>query len=76
MFLGLRLLRGVSAARFYEQFGCRPEEVYGDVLDKYERLGLLAREGERIFLTERGIDVSNVIFSDFLLDEDALQRGL
>lgn len=72
MFLGLRLLRGVSAARFYEQFGCRPEEVYGDVLDKYERLGLLAREGERIFLTERGIDVSNVIFSDFLLDEDAL----
>ncbi|MDE7297921.1 MAG: radical SAM family heme chaperone HemW, partial [Lachnospiraceae bacterium] len=70
MFLGLRLLRGVSDARFRSRFGCGMAEIYGGVIEKYEGLGLLARDGDRIFLTERGIDVSNVIFSDFLLDEE------
>lgn len=67
MFLGLRMMRGVSRREFRLQFGRDIEEIYGDVLGKYQRLGLLGGTGDRIFLTERGIDVSNTVFCDFLL---------
>ncbi|MDE7212355.1 MAG: radical SAM family heme chaperone HemW, partial [Lachnospiraceae bacterium] len=68
MFLGLRMMRGVSKEEFYRRFGRTMEEVYGAVLKKYLGLGLLMQEGERVFLTGRGIDVSNMVFCDFLLD--------
>ena len=67
MFLGLRLTEGISAGEFRECFRAAVEDIYGDVLKKLERQGLLARKGDRIFLTERGIDVSNVVFAEFLL---------
>lgn len=67
MFLGLRLTEGISAGEFREYFHTAIEEVYGDVLRKLERQGLLVRAGDRIALTERGIDVSNVVLSEFLL---------
>ncbi len=67
MFLGLRLLDGISRQEFAERFSCEPEAVYGDTLSELEREGLLvAREG-RIFLTARGIDVSNTVFARLLL---------
>jgi len=66
LFLGLRMTEGVSASAFAEQFGKTVEEEYGDVLEKYAGTGLLARRGDRIFLTPEGLDVSNVILSDFL----------
>lgn len=67
MFLGLRMMRGVSKREFRRQFGRDMEEIYGSVLEKHQKLGLLGQEGDRIFLTERGIDVSNTVFCDFLL---------
>lgn len=67
MFLGLRLTEGISAGEFREYFHTAIEEVYGDVLRKLERQGLLVRAGDRIALTKRGIDVSNVVLSEFLL---------
>ena len=41
MFLGLRLTEGVSTVRFRELFGKEITEVYGEVIDKYEKMGLL-----------------------------------
>ena len=69
MILGLRLLCGVSRNEFRKNFGRSVEEVYGPVLEKYSRMGLLKREGDRIALTRAGISVSNPIMADFLLDE-------
>lgn len=69
MFLGLRLTEGVSRDVFHRTFGLSVEEVYGQVLEKHMRQGLLQMEGDRIFLTGRGLDVSNYVMSDFLLDE-------
>lgn len=69
MFLGLRRMQGVSEAEFLRRFGRRMEEVYGPVLKRYQELHMLQREGGRIFLTERGIDVSNAVMADFLPDE-------
>ena len=68
MFLGLRRMQGVSEAEFLRCFGRTMEEVYGPVLKRYQELHMLQREGGRIFLTERGIDVSNAVMADFLLD--------
>lgn len=68
MFLGLRLTAGISAAEFEEYFHVPIEEIYGEVLIKLKKQGLLGQSGERIFLTKRGIDVSNMALSFFLLD--------
>lgn len=68
MFLGLRMMRGVSREAFLRQFGQEMDAVYGAVLKKYLGLGLLKETNGRVFLTERGIDVSNAVFCDFLLD--------
>ncbi len=70
MFLGLRMMRGVSRKEFLRQFGRGMNEVYGTVLKKYLAAGLLFEDGDRVFLTGRGIDVSNAVLCDFLLDEE------
>lgn len=66
MFLGLRLVRGVSLMEFEEIFGKDMFSVYGDVIKKYENMGLLAVD-DRLRLTEAGLDVSNTVMSEFLL---------
>lgn len=66
MFLGLRCMNGISVADFEREFGERFEECYGREVGRLVRQGLLQREGERISLTARGIDVSNRVFADFV----------
>lgn len=41
MFLGLRMMQGVSERKFFESFGKHFEEVFPGVIAKHERLGLL-----------------------------------
>lgn len=41
IFLGLRMMEGVSERKFYENFGRRFEEVFPGVIEKHEKLGLL-----------------------------------
>ncbi|MBR6527520.1 MAG: hypothetical protein IKT45_06210 [Lachnospiraceae bacterium] len=82
MFLGLRLTDGVSEAAFEKKFGQTMESVYGPVLEKMERQGLLLKkkrlcatettgrtETEDLLwsLTELGLDVSNSVLAEFLL---------
>ena len=67
MFLGLRLTEGVDLQEFQDFFGKSAEEIYGKQLSSFAAQGLLEREGRRLRLTPRGIDVSNVVFSAFLL---------
>ena len=44
MFLGLRVMAGVSGTEFEKRFGKTMEDVYGDVLRKHEEEGLLRIE--------------------------------
>lgn len=69
MFLGLRLMCGVSKIEFEQRFGVSMEEVYGTVIQKYEKQGYLTWNHNYLKLTDAGIDVSNIIMADFLLDE-------
>ena len=70
MFLGLRMMCGISRIDFDERFKKDIYEVYGPVLNKYIDQGLLATYEDRIYLTDQGIDVSNVVLADFILDKD------
>ena len=67
MFLGLRMIGGVSKTEFQKRFSTGIETIYGKVLEKYEKNGLLTEKGDRISLTEKGIDVSNVVMAEFML---------
>lgn len=69
MFLGLRMCRGIEKAEFKRRFKCDIETIYGDVMKRLVSQGVLAEAEGRVFLTPRGIDVSNVVLAEFLLDE-------
>ena len=67
MFLGLRMREGVSREMFGEIFARPMDEVYGEVLERLKDLGLLEIAGDRVRLTRRGMEVSNVALAEFLL---------
>lgn len=67
MFLGLRMIDGVSMKKFQEDFGRSYESVYGKVTDKLINQGLIEQNGDNVKLTKRGMDVSNYAMSEFLL---------
>lgn len=68
MFLGLRMLEGVTDMAFTREFGIHMESIYGKVMEDLTKKGLLKQKGTRIALTGLGIDVSNYVLSCFLLD--------
>ena len=74
MFLGLRLTEGVDLAEFESLFGKKIEEVYNEVICKYAEWGLLRRfveektGHEHLCLTTKGLDVSNTVMADFIID--------
>lgn len=70
MYLGLRMMDGVSCKKFADAFDVSMDDVYGDVLKRWGNMGVLECDGEKVTLTDAGIDVSNQIFADFLLEEN------
>lgn len=67
MFMGLRKINGIDENEFKKRFGMNINDVYGEILNKYIDEGLLIRDSGMIFLSEKGIEISNVIMADFLL---------
>ncbi|EOS44751.1 hypothetical protein C810_02995 [Lachnospiraceae bacterium A2] len=67
MFLGLRMAEGVSKVGFQAAFGINMEGAYGKPLQEFQKQGLLAQQGDAVFLTEEGIAVSNYVLGGFLL---------
>lgn len=72
MFLGLRLMQGVSKEEFQRRFDVPMDEVYGQVIQTYVEQGLLTWNQEYLRLTDAGIDVSNVVMADFLLEAEEI----
>ncbi len=66
MFLGLRMTEGIQEEAFYQAFGQRLWQVYGTVLTRQERMGLIEQKDGRIRLTQYGRDVSNQVFWEYL----------
>lgn len=69
MYLGLRMIDGISRDDFFQSFGMPIEAVYQEVLNHLQEEKLLERRAGRIYLTPKGQDVSNYALAQFLFDE-------
>lgn len=69
MFLGLRKTKGIDILDFRKEFGCDIEEIFARSIDKNIKKGLLVREENRLYLSSRGIDISNTVMSDFIITD-------
>ena len=69
MFLGLRMTEGISKCAFLKRFGINIEEVYGRELKNLMEEGLIEEDGDMLYLTKRGTDISNQVFVEFMEPE-------
>ena len=67
MFLGLRKTAGIDIADFKDKFGCDISKIYDKPIKDNIASGLLVHKGNRLYLSQRGIDISNTVMSDFIL---------
>lgn len=68
MFMGLRKINGISIENFKKRFNSSVFSIYGDIIKKYKSRGVIIEEEDRIFLSPKGIEISNSIMSEFILD--------
>lgn len=66
MFLGLRKTQGIDLEEFECRFINSAYEIYGDVIDKYIKLGLLTHEKGFLKFTNRGMRLSNTVLCEFV----------
>ncbi|MDI3547733.1 MAG: hypothetical protein PWR10_1385 [Halanaerobiales bacterium] len=66
LFMGLRLIDGVSTGDFKARFGLELKEVYQDELNRLTGLGLVQFDEEQLKLTQKGILLGNEVFMEFL----------
>lgn len=67
MFMGLRKINGIRENEFEKRFNMNINDVYGEIISKYEEEKLLIRNSGMIYLSEKGVELSNIIMADFLL---------
>ena len=67
MYLGLRMIKGISKQEFFNRFHINIEDIYGKQIEKLIGEELLVSDGDSIALTAKGIDVSNRVLANFLL---------
>ncbi len=66
MFLGLRKTKGIDIRDFKEKFGCDIYDVYDKPIKDNIAAGLLIKKDNYLYLSQRGIDISNTVMSDFV----------
>lgn len=67
VFMGLRMIEGISKEEFKRRFKSDIYEIYSKEIKKNIENGLLLEVGDRLKLTEKGIEFSNSVMSDFIL---------
>ena len=65
MFLGLRLIAGISIERFRARFGKSPEEFYARI-NTWKEAGFLDEQAGYLKLTSKGLMLANSIFVEFM----------
>lgn len=68
MMLGFRKIQGVDIARFKEKFIDKPIFLYREKLNKLVEEGLIEVDLNHIKLTNKGIDLANLVFEEFVDD--------
>jgi oxygen-independent coproporphyrinogen-3 oxidase len=65
-FLNLRLRQGIGLEEFRARFGHSFDHRFGEVASRLIDGGLLERAGARIRLTNRGIELADSVFAEFV----------
>lgn len=66
MMLGLRKIKGVSIQEFKNRFGENPIYIYKNELNKLVEEKLLEIDGDIIRLTNKGLDLANLVWEEFV----------
>ena len=67
IFMGLRMNEGINTKEFEERFNRSIESIYGNIIEKNIKMGLLNKDIDRMFLTSRGMEFSNQVMSEFII---------
>ena len=71
MMMGLRQTRGVDTARFARDFGWEVADVWPETIADMRGRNLMDSNKERIFLTERGMQVMNGVLVSLMEEMDS-----
>ena len=66
MMLGFRKIEGVDISKFKEKFGENPIFLFRKQLDKLVSEGLIEVDLNNIRLTNKGLDLANIVFEEFI----------
>ncbi|MEP6922146.1 MAG: radical SAM family heme chaperone HemW [bacterium] len=66
VFLGMRMMRGVSVQDYDQEFGANLRSEHGADLERFLEAGLIEFDGDLIRLTRSGALMSNEVFSAFV----------
>ncbi|WP_278681948.1 radical SAM family heme chaperone HemW [Paraclostridium bifermentans] len=66
IFMGLRMNEGINLDVFKERFDTDFYDIYQDVMDKLIKRELVIFDGKNISLTQKGREISNSVFIEFL----------
>ncbi len=66
IFMGMRMNEGISAEEFRRRTGWDLLKKYGNIISKYQNTGHLIFKDDRLSFTDKGMDISNYILSDFM----------
>ena len=66
MMLGFRKIDGVDISKFKEKFGKNPIFLYRRELDKLVKEGLIEVDLNNIRLANKGLDLANLVFEEFV----------
>ncbi|MDX1775387.1 MAG: hypothetical protein R3297_02285, partial [Desulfobulbales bacterium] len=64
--MGLRMTAGVSLEGLDKMFGLRPQQYYGETIDRLKSEGLLEEVSSRLRLTGRGALLANRVFEQLV----------
>ena len=66
MLLGLRKIEGVQISKFKEKFIDNPIFLFRKELEKLVNDGLISIDGDYIKLTNKGLDLANIVWEEFI----------
>ena len=66
MLLGLRKINGISVQEFKNKFGDNPIFLFRNELNKLVEEDLIIVDGDNIKLTNRGLDLANIVWEEFI----------
>lgn len=72
--MGFRMTRGVDLARFWEDFGARPERFWPKTLSEMKKMNMVREQDGRLALTETGMDVMNYWLVKMMEEEESTKE--